>query len=132
MIQVVLSDHRVELFEASEVEWLKQTKKNLHVVFEKICKIADLHWKVRLELISMFATLIQVCPAALESSLPLLVRKLVQLTVDESPEVQERAKSATNHLSIAQVHFDSAIRQNLYDIVTTLPRIMTQGSKSDK
>lgn len=128
-IQLVLSNQRVELFKGPELEWLKQTKNNIHVVFGKICKIAALHWKVKLELVTMLATLVEVCSVALEVSLPLLIRKLVQLTVDECPEVQEKAITASNHLSIAEVQFDSAVRQNLYDIVTSLPRIMTHGSK---
>lgn len=129
MVQLTLNNQRIEQFQESETEWLKQTKKNSHLIFGKICKITDFHSKVKLELVSMLATLVEICSIALEISLPLLIRKLVQFTVDESPEVQDKAKKATNHLSNAEVRFDSAIRQNLFDIVTTLPRIMTQESK---
>lgn len=91
-------------------------------------KNPDMHWKVKLEVISMVAGVLEDCSFTLDPSVPLLVKKLVQFTADECPEVQQAAHERITALSYSQTNFDSAIRQNLYDIVTCLPRIVTQGS----
>ena len=109
--------------------WLQQTRVNLHAVLEKIVNNPELHWKVKLELVSMIEQLAQNCPVNLELSLPLLIKKLVQFTADERPEVEEKALQVVQSLSQSQVNFDSAVRQNLYEVVVSLPRIISQGSK---
>ncbi len=91
-------------------------------------KNPEMHWKVKLEMISLVAGVVEDCSVSLEPSLPLLIKKLVQFTADECPEVENAAKERIKNLSYSQTNFDSAIRQNLYDIVTCLPRIVTQGS----
>ena len=88
----------------------------------------ELHWKVKLELISMIDLLINNCSVTLEPSLTLLIKKLVQFTADDNVEVSRKAKEVVESLSLSQLNFDTAVRQNLYDIVTCLPRIITQGS----
>jgi hypothetical protein len=91
-------------------------------------KNPEMHWKVKLEMICLVASVVEDCSITLEPSLPLLIKKLVQFTADECAEVEEAAKQRITTLSYSQSNFDSAIRQNLYDIVTCLPRIVTQGS----
>ncbi|KAI9562923.1 hypothetical protein GHT06_010379 [Daphnia sinensis] len=131
-IRTILSNSRFENAGKSETEWLQQTRSNLHLVFEKMMKNPDMHWKVKLGITSLVAEVLEDCSVTLEPSLPLLIKKLVQFTADECLEVQEAAKERITILSHSQTHFDSAVRQNLYDIVTCLPRILTQGITHDQ
>ena len=131
LVCLVMKDSRFTRDEPqeTETEWLKKTRCNLHDILEKIMNNPELHWKVKLELISMIDQLVKNCSFTLEPSLTLLIKKLVQFTADEHQEVCRRAKDVVDSLSVSQANFDSAVRQNLYDIVTCLPRIITQGSK---
>lgn len=90
-------------------------------------KNPDVHWKVKIEMAAMIAEVVKDCSVTLEPSLPLLIKKLVQFTADECLEVEQAAQDRI--LNFSQSDFDSAVRQNLYDIVTCLPRVVTQGSK---
>ena len=107
---------------------LSQTRINLHSILEKVLNNPELHWMVKLELISMIAQLTENCSVTLEPSLSLLIKKLVQFTADERAEVVEKASEVIQFLSHSRVYFDPAVRQNLYDVVTCLPRIVSQGS----
>lgn len=125
---MVLNNSRFVNAKQTENEWLQQTRTNLHLVFEKMMKNPDVHWKVKLEMVSFIGGVVEDCSVTLEPSLPLLIKKLVQFTADECLDVENAAKERILTLSYSQSNFDSAIRQNLYDIVTCLPRIVTQGS----
>ena len=127
-IRVILNNKRFENAGESENEWLQQTRTNLHLVFEKMLKNPDVHWKVKLAMISLVGGVVEDCSVTLEPSLPLLIKKLVQFTADECQDVEKAARERILTLSFSQAKFDSAIRQNMYDIVTCLPRIVTQGS----
>jgi hypothetical protein len=129
-IRIILNNNRFDNDDekSENDQWLQQTRTNLHLVFEKMMKTPEMHWKVKLEMISLVAGVVEDCSVTLEPSLPLLIKKLVQFTADECPEVERAAKERITNLSFSQTNFDSAIRQNLYDIVTCLPRIVTQGS----
>ena len=110
-------------------EWLQQTQANIHMIFEKIMNNPELHWKVKLEMVSMIKDIVDDCSVTLQLSLPLLIRKLAQYTADENDQVQEKANKAVKSLGlISKLDLDSAVRQNLYDIATCLPRIISQGS----
>ena len=111
-----------------DTKWLHQTQANIHLVFEKMMNNPELHWKVKSQMISMTSQIVEDCSVTLEPSLPLLVKKLAQYTADENLEVQQKAKEAVQSLGLAKVDFDSAVRQNLYDIATSFPRIISQGS----
>lgn len=124
-----MSDQRLCDDQQSE-EWLQQTRNNLHPILEKILNNPEMHWKVKVEQVFMIERLLANCHTTLEPSLPVLIKKLVQYTADERPEVKEEALKAICQLDKSQVKFDSAVRQNLYDVVTCLPRIVSQGSKS--
>lgn len=127
-VRLVLRNSRFEIDGSSENEWLKQTRSNLHVVFEKILKNPDMHWRVKLKLVALIGGIIEDCSSTLEPSLPLLIKKIVQFTTDDCAEVSLAAKERILNLSFPDNNLDSAVRQNLYDIVTCLPRIVTQGS----
>ncbi|XP_057368022.1 TELO2-interacting protein 1 homolog [Daphnia carinata] len=131
-IRIILNNSRFENAGKSGTEWLQQTRTNLHLLFEKIMKNPDMHWKVKIGITSLVSEVLEECSVTLEPSLPLLIKKLVQLTADECLEVQEAAKERITVLSHSQTNFDAAVRQNLYDIVTCLPRIVTQGITHDQ
>ena len=130
LVYLVMKDNRFSKDEPqeAETEWLKKTRTNLDEILGKIMNNPELHWKVKLELISMIDLLINNCSVTLEPSLTLLIKKLVQFTADDNVEVSRKAKEVVESLSLSQLNFDTAVRQNLYDIVTCLPRIITQGS----
>ena len=110
--------------------WLNKTRPNLHVLLEKILKNSEYPWKVNMELVSMAQEMIENCSYTLHLALPVLVKKLVQLTVDDCMEVSNKALSSVAKLSKSRgADLDSAIRQNMYDIASSLPRIIAQGSK---
>ena len=111
-------------------EWLKKTQANLHVIFEKMLTVTEFHWKVNLQLVTTIRQLVENCSSTLEPSLPLLIKKLVQLTTSDNGEVADAAQLSIQSLSRTKVDLNSAIRQNLYDIATSLPRVVAQGSKS--
>lgn len=92
-------------------------------------KNPDMHWKVKLQMVFFIAGVVEDCSVSLEPSLPLLIKKLVQFTADDCQEVETTAQNQIQTLGLSQINLDSAIRQNLYDIVTCLPRIISQGSK---
>lgn len=130
-IRLILNNQRFENPGTAENEWLQSTRTNLHLVLEKIMKIPEMHWRVKIEMIAMASGVVEDCSMTLEPSLPLLIRKLVQLSADECLEVAEAANNRIQTLGLCQTYnFDSAVRQNLYDIVTCLPRIVSQGSNS--
>ncbi|KZS12403.1 TELO2-interacting protein 1 [Daphnia magna] len=131
-IRIILNNSRFQNAGKSDTEWLQRTRTNLHLVFEKMMKNSDMHWKVKLGITSLVAEVLEDCSVTLEPSLPLLIKKLVQFTADECLEVQEAAKKRITILSHSQTNFNSAVRQNLYDIVTCLPRIVTQGITHDQ
>ena len=129
IIQLIMNNECFSDESTVDKEWLQQTQANIHMIFEKIMNNPELHWKVKLEMVSMIKDIVDDCSVTLQLSLPLLIRKLAQYTADENDQVQEKANKAVKSLGlISKLDLDSAVRQNLYDIATCLPRIISQGS----
>lgn len=101
---------------------------DLLLFLEKILKNADLHHWVELELVTMTRDLILTCSGTLQPSLALLVKKLVQLTVHETAQVAQEAQVAVDTITQALIDLDSPVRQNLFDIATSLPGVIAQTS----
>ena len=126
--QLVLNNERLADESTIDTKWLQQTQANVHLIFEKMMNNPELHWKVKLQMITLTSQIVKDCSMTLEPSLPLLIKKLAQYTADENLEVQQKANEVVQSLGLAKVNFDSAVRQNLYDISTSFPRIISQGS----
>ena len=128
IIRLVMNDKCLTGESTMDTKWLQHTQANVHLVFEKMMNNPELHWKVKLQMISLASHIIEDCSLTLEPSLPLLIKKLAQYTADENLEVKLKANEVVQSLGSAQIDFDSAVRQNLYDIATCFPRIVSQGS----
>lgn len=134
-IQLVLNDNYLPSIneisgEAKETQWLLMAQTKLHVIFGEIVINPESHWKIKIEIVNMLRGIAMNCARSLEPSLTLLIKKLIQLTADSNSEVKQAAIESVQMLAdLPYIQFDSAVRQNLFDITTSLPRIVVQGSK---
>ncbi|XP_053429654.1 TELO2-interacting protein 1 homolog isoform X2 [Nycticebus coucang] len=120
-----------ELMVHREADWVKNTCDKLTILIKKIteCVSVHPHWKVRLELVRLVEDLLLRCSQSLvESSGPLL-KALVGLVNDESPEVQAQCNKVLRHFADQKVvvgnkAFADILSESLHSLATSLPRLM--------
>eukprot|EP00070_Physeter_catodon_P048974 XP_028355868.1 TELO2-interacting protein 1 homolog isoform X2 [Physeter catodon] len=125
-------EHRVaELLVHREANWVKNTGDRLTVLIKKIieCVSVHPHWKVRLELIDFVEALLLKCSQSLVQSAGPLLKALVSLVNDESPDVQAQCNKilrrfADERVVVGSRAFADILSENLHSLATSLPRLM--------
>ncbi|XP_004430471.1 PREDICTED: TELO2-interacting protein 1 homolog [Ceratotherium simum simum] len=133
-------EHRVaELMVHREANWVKNTGDKLTILIKKIieCVSVHPHWKVRLELIELVEALLLKCSQSLVESAGPLLKALVGLVNDESPEVQAQCSKVLRHFADQRVvvgnrAFADILSENLHSLATSLPRLMNSQDDQGK
>ncbi|XP_059753846.1 TELO2-interacting protein 1 homolog [Balaenoptera ricei] len=126
-------EHRVaELLVHREANWVKTTGDRLTVLIKKIIECVSVypHWKVRLELIDFVEALLLKCSQSLVESAGPLLKALVSLVNDESPDVQAQCNKilrrfADEKVVVGSRAFADILSENLHSLATSLPRLMS-------
>ncbi|XP_004393230.1 PREDICTED: TELO2-interacting protein 1 homolog [Odobenus rosmarus divergens] len=133
-------EHRVaELMVHREAKWVKNTSDKLTLLLKKIieCVSVHPHWKVRLALIELVEALLLKCGQSLVGSAGPLLKALVGLVNDESPEVQAQCNKVLRHFADQKVvvgnrAFADILSENLHSLATSLPRFMNSQDDQGK
>lgn len=133
-------EHRVaKLMVHREADWVKNTGDKLTVLIKKIieCISVHPHWKVRMELIDLVEALLLKCSQSLVKSAGPLLKALVGLLNDESPEVQDQCNKVLRHFADQKVvvgsrAFADILSENLHSLATSLPRLMNSQDDQGK
>ncbi|XP_049725589.1 TELO2-interacting protein 1 homolog isoform X1 [Elephas maximus indicus] len=128
-----------ELMIHRAAEWVKNAGDKLTILIKKIteCVSVHPHWKVRLELVELVKTLLLKCSQSLVESAGPLLKALVGLVNDESPEVQAQCDKVLRHFADQKVvvgnrAFADILSENLYSLATSLPRLMNSQDDQGK
>ncbi|XP_025732354.2 TELO2-interacting protein 1 homolog isoform X1 [Callorhinus ursinus] len=133
-------EHRVAaLMVHREAKWVKNTSDKLTLLLKKIveCVSVHPHWKVRLALIELVEALLLKCGQSLVGSAGPLLKALVGLVNDESPEVQAQCNKVLRHFADQKVvvgnrAFADILSENLHSLATSLPRFMNSQDDQGK
>ncbi|XP_003936418.1 TELO2-interacting protein 1 homolog isoform X1 [Saimiri boliviensis] len=133
-------EHRVaELMVHREADWVKSTGDKLTILIKKIieCVSVHPHWKVRLELVELVEDLLLKCSQSLVESADPLLKALVGLVNDESPEVQAQCNKVLRHFADQKVVVGNKaladiLSESLHSLATSLPRLMTSQDDQGK
>ncbi|XP_017367661.1 TELO2-interacting protein 1 homolog isoform X1 [Cebus imitator] len=133
-------EHRVaELMVHREADWVKNTGDKLTILIKKIieCVSVHPHWKVRLELVELVEDLLLKCSQSLVESAGPLLKALVGLVNDESPEVQAQCNKVLRHFADQKVvvvnkALADILSESLHSLATSLPRLMTSQDDQGK
>ncbi|XP_075384880.1 TELO2-interacting protein 1 homolog [Tenrec ecaudatus] len=128
-----------ELMIHRKADWVKNTGAKLALLLKRIVECVSVHpyWKVRLELVELVETLLVKCGQSLVESASPLLKALVSLVNDESPQVQVRCSKTLRHLADQQVvvgsrAFADILSENLHSLATSLPRLMNSQDDQGK
>ncbi|XP_007932847.1 TELO2-interacting protein 1 homolog [Orycteropus afer afer] len=128
-----------ELMTHREADWVKNTGDKLAILIKKIteCVSVHPHWKVRLELVQLVEALLLKCSQSLIESTGPLLKALVGLVSDESPEVQAHSDQVLRHFADQKVvvgnrAFADILSENLHSLATSLPRLMNSQDDQGK
>ncbi|XP_054996340.1 TELO2-interacting protein 1 homolog [Sorex araneus] len=120
-------------------DWVKSTGAKLTVLIKKISESVSVHphWRVRLELVDLVETLLLKCSCSLLESAGPLLKALVGLVNDESPEVQARCSQVLRRFAEQRVVVGSraladVLAENLHSLATSLPRLMSSVDDQGK
>ncbi|XP_036085317.1 TELO2-interacting protein 1 homolog isoform X3 [Rousettus aegyptiacus] len=133
-------EHRVaKLIVHREADWVKNTGDKLNILIKKIieCVSVHPHWKVRLELIELVEFLLLKCSQSLVESAGSLLKALVGLLNDESPEVQAQCNKVLRRFADEKVvvgsrAFADILSESLHSLATSLPRLMSSQDDQGK
>ncbi|XP_047601289.1 TELO2-interacting protein 1 homolog isoform X1 [Lutra lutra] len=128
-----------ELMVHREAKWVKNTSDKLTVLIKKITECVSMHphWKVRLALTELVEALLLKCSQSLVGSAGPLLKALVGLVNDESPEVQAQCSKVLRHFADRKVvvgnrAFADILSENLHSLATSLPRLMNSQDDQGK
>ncbi|KAM9590071.1 TELO2-interacting protein 1 homolog [Trichechus inunguis] len=128
-----------ELMIHRTADWVKNTGDKLTILIKKIieCVSVHPHWKVRLELVELVEALLLKCNQSLVESAGPLLKALVGLVNDESPEVQAQCDKVLRHFADQKVvvgnrAFADILSENLHSLATSLPRLMNSQDDQGK
>ncbi|XP_063576523.1 TELO2-interacting protein 1 homolog isoform X1 [Pongo abelii] len=133
-------EHRVaELMIYREADWVKNTGDKLTILIKKIieCVSVHPHWKVRLELVELVEDLLLKCSQSLVECAGPLLKALVGLVNDESPEVQAQCNKVLRHFADQKVvvgnkALTDILSESLHSLATSLPRLMNSQDDQGK
>ncbi|XP_032206592.1 TELO2-interacting protein 1 homolog isoform X2 [Mustela erminea] len=128
-----------ELMVHREAKWVKNTSDKLTILIKKITECVSIHphWKVRLALTELIEALLLKCSQSLVDSAGPLLKALVGLVNDESPEVQTQCSKVLRHFADRKVvvgnrAFADILSENLHSLATSLPRLMNSQDDQGK
>uniref|UniRef100_A0A670ZLC3 TELO2 interacting protein 1 n=1 Tax=Pseudonaja textilis TaxID=8673 RepID=A0A670ZLC3_PSETE len=120
-------------------DWARNTASRLSVLIEKVVTSgsAHPHWKVRRELVEMARLLLTACGRSLVDSAGQLLKALVGLVNDESPEVQRLSERALKDMAAQERVAGNRLladilAEDLHSLATALPRLMTSQNDQGK
>ncbi|XP_047397176.1 TELO2-interacting protein 1 homolog [Sciurus carolinensis] len=133
-------EHKVaELMVHRGADWVKNTGDKLAILIKKIteCISVHPHWKVRLELVELVEALLLECSQSLIESAGSLLKALVGLVNDESPEVQSQCNKVLRHFADQKVVVGNRaladiLSESLHSLATSLPRLMNSQDDQGK
>lgn len=133
-------EHRVaKLMVHREATWVKNTGNKLAILLKTIIEGVSVHphWKVRLELIKLVEALLLKCSQSLVESAGPLLKALVGLLNDESPEVQAQCNKVLRHFADQKVVVGNRaladiLSEHLHSLATSLPRLMNSQDDQGK
>ncbi|EAW76047.1 TELO2 interacting protein 1 [Homo sapiens] len=133
-------EHRVaELMVYREADWVKKTGDKLTILIKKIieCVSVHPHWKVRLELVELVEDLLLKCSQSLVECAGPLLKALVGLVNDESPEIQAQCNKVLRHFADQKVVVGNKaladiLSESLHSLATSLPRLMNSQDDQGK
>lgn len=112
-------------------DWVQSTGEKLNLLIKKILEGVSVHphWRVRLALIGLVETLLLKCSQSLLQSAGPLLKALVSLINDDSPEVQARCREVLQRFAGQRVVMGNQaladiLSENLHSLATSLPRLM--------
>ncbi|XP_077192213.1 TELO2-interacting protein 1 homolog [Paroedura picta] len=128
-----------ELLVHRSPDWVSSTAARLSLLIRKVVDgvSAHPHWKARVELVDMASLLLSTCSQSLAGSAGQLVKALVALVSDESPEVQGRSNEVLGRLAArGAVAGDRGLAEilaeELHALATALPRLMSSQDDPGK
>ncbi|XP_062970173.1 TELO2-interacting protein 1 homolog isoform X2 [Cynocephalus volans] len=133
-------EHKVaELMVHREADWVKNTGDKLTILIKKIIESVSVHphWKVRLELVELVEALLLKCSQSLVESAGPLLKALVGLVNDESPEVQAQCNKVLKYFADQKVvvgnrAFADILSESLHSLATSLPRLVNYQDDQGK
>ncbi|XP_049635097.1 TELO2-interacting protein 1 homolog [Suncus etruscus] len=112
-------------------DWVQSTGEKLNLLIKKILEGVSVHphWRVRLALIDLVEALLLKCSQSLLQSAGPLLKALVSLINDDSPEVQARCgevlqRFAGQRVVMGNQALADILSENLHSLATSLPRLM--------
>ncbi|XP_060119880.1 TELO2-interacting protein 1 homolog [Heteronotia binoei] len=128
-----------ELLVHRDPDWAAGTAAKLSLLIRKVVSgvSAHPHWKARKELADMASLLLSKCIRSLAGSAGQLVRALVGLVNDESPEVRSRSNEALGRLAARGVgskdrRLADVLSEELHSLAAALPRLMSSHDDRSK
>ncbi|XP_032074137.1 TELO2-interacting protein 1 homolog [Thamnophis elegans] len=122
-----------------DAAWTRNTASKLSILIKKVAASASVHphWKVRRELVEMAHLLLTTCGRSLVDSAGQLLKALVGLVNDESPEVQRPSERALKEMSAQERVAGNRLladilSEDLHSLATALPRLMTSQNDQGK
>ncbi|XP_070797961.1 TELO2-interacting protein 1 homolog [Pituophis catenifer annectens] len=120
-------------------DWARNTASKLSILIKKVTGSGSLHphWKVRRELVEMARLLLTTCGRSLVDSAGQLLKALVGLVNDESPEVQRPSERALKDITAQERVAGNRLladilSEDLHSLATALPRLMTSQNDQGK
>ncbi|XP_027277054.1 TELO2-interacting protein 1 homolog [Cricetulus griseus] len=133
-------EHRVAaLMIHRETDWVKSTGDKLTILIKKIieCVSVHPHWKARLEVVELVEVLLLKCSQSLVECTGSLLKVLVGLVNDESPEVRAQCNTVLRRFAEQKVVVGSRaladiLSESLHALATSLPRLMNTQDDQGK
>ncbi|XP_058033159.1 TELO2-interacting protein 1 homolog isoform X2 [Ahaetulla prasina] len=128
-----------ELVVHRDAAWTRNTTSKLSILIKKVAGSGSVHphWKVRRELVEMARLLLTTCGRSLVDSAGQLLKALVGLVNDESPEVQRPSERALKDIAAQERVAGNRLladilSEDLHSLATALPRLMTSQNDQGK
>ncbi|ETE61822.1 TEL2-interacting protein 1-like protein, partial [Ophiophagus hannah] len=122
-----------------DADWAQNTASKLSILIKKVVGSGSTHphWKVRRELVEMARLLLTTCGCSLVASAGQLLKALVGLVNDESPEVQRPSERALKDMAARERVAGNRLladilAEDLHSLATALPRLMTSQNDQGK
>ncbi|XP_070600427.1 TELO2-interacting protein 1 homolog isoform X2 [Erythrolamprus reginae] len=128
-----------ELVIHRDAAWARSTAPKLSILIKKVAGSGSTHphWKVRRELVEMAQFLLTMCGRSLVDSAGQLLKALVGLVNDESPEVQRLSERALKEIAAQERvagnrPLADILSEDLHSLATALPRLMASQNDQGK
>ncbi|KAM6458047.1 TELO2-interacting protein 1 homolog isoform 2-T2 [Liasis olivaceus] len=120
-------------------DWTRNAAAKLSILIKKVVGFVSVHphWKVRQALVEMAELLMTKCGRSLVDSAGQLLKALVGLVNDESPEVQHRSERVLQDIAAQERVAGNrlladVLSEDLHSLATALPRLMNSQNDQGK